>query len=285
MRHAIAKLASQLKMILKDHQNSRARSVLQVFLSLARIAVGRTTTVSPMGGGSLIAVDLATANGKQMYRYGMPFDALAFGSLVSEGDFVVDAGANVGMYALLAASRAGAKGLVVAIEPGEGTLRMLERNLALNGQTPVEIVPAAVADRPSEAKFVEFEPGSGLAHLAAAGEVGDQALVAVTTIDEVVKRYERALDVLKIDVEGAELLALKGARLTLRDHSPRLFIEIEPSLLERSGTDPREIDALLVECGYKTFFGVSATRRDHLMPLGSPSQASSVGSTNVLCLA
>ena len=285
MRHPLAKLPSQLKMVLSEHQNSRSRSVVQVLLSLIRVAAGRTMTTGRIGCGYRITVDLANDVDKRIYRYGTPGDALTFGSLVSQGDFVVDAGANVGMYSLLAASRTGAKGLVVAIEPGEGTLRMLERNLALNRQTPIETIRAAVADRPSEAKFVEFEPGSGLAHLAVAGEVGDQALVAVTTIDEVVKRYERALDVLKIDVEGAELLALEGARLTLRDHSPRLFLEIEPRWLERSGTDPREIDQLLVECGYKTFFGVSATRRDHLMPIGSPSQASSVGSTNVLCLA
>ena len=285
MRRPLAKLPSQLKMLLSEHQNSRARSVLQVFLSLIRLAAGRTTTAARVGGGSFIAVDLATAGGKQIYRYGVPFDALAFSSLVRQGDFVVDVGANVGMFSLLAASRSGAEGLVVAIEPGEGTLRMLEHNLALNGQTPIEIVRAAVADRPSQAQFVGFEPGSGLAHLAAAGEVGDQTLVAVTTIDEVVERYERTLDVLKLDVEGAELLALEGARLTLRDHSPRLFLEIEPRWLERAGTDPREIDQLLAECGYKTFFGVSATHRDRLMPLASPSQASAGGTTNVLCLA
>ena len=134
------------------------------------------------------------------------------------GTVVFDIGAHVGFYTLLAASIVGTSGKVVAFEPLEFNVAKLRRNIALNHMS-ADVIECAVADRDGEARFKRgVDSYTGGLH-----EVG--VSVAVVTLDAL--RAAGTLpdpDVMKIDVEGAEALVLKGASNTIATSRPTIFL-------------------------------------------------------------
>lgn len=143
----------------------------------------------------------------------------ALESSLSEGGVFFDVGANVGFYTLLGAVKVGA-GRVYAFEPLPDNLRYLRTHVDTNGLSNVEIIEAAVAAASGTARFEE-------AASRAMGRLSDEGgiEVDVVTLDELVAsgRVE-APDVIKIDVEGAELDVLKGAREILATRRPTVFL-------------------------------------------------------------
>ncbi len=281
------KASAKIKRIMaQPSQYSLPKRLLRISISLFRQVVRRTDVSVHVSVNYSFYTDLATPFGRLVYHYGAPLEALTFQSLVNDGDFVLDIGANEGLYSLLAADKVGTSGLVASIEPNPETLIMLERNIKANNCSQVTCIPAAVADRASEARFMAHdERGHLFAHLAAPGEQGLVTLVDVTTVDAIVEAAGRPVHGLKIDVEGAELSVLAGATKSIREYSPWLMIEVEPLHLARYGASPEELDERLRDLGYETFFGISTVRPGGLEPLTRPSDATRFGVTNVLCRA
>jgi FkbM family methyltransferase len=153
------------------------------------------------------------------------------------GQTVLDVGAHVGHFTILAASLVGGEGdrpgsgRVLAFEPAPSNLERLRRNLTLGGSAArVEVIPCAVSSRPGTAKFFDDGGTAGTEFSMYAGRHG-QAGVAFTapvdTIDAACHaRGVRSVDFMKIDVEGAELEVLAGAAQILRD-SPHLSLLVE----------------------------------------------------------
>ena len=139
---------------------------------------------------------------------------------VKVGHTVYDIGANVGSYTLLAARLVGPDGFVVAIEPLPANLRYLERHVRLNDLENVHVVPAAATDRVRTLRF-QGTADRVTSHIAADGDI----IVDGTTVDELAGRDGmRAPDVMKIDVEGAEVDVLRGATRTLATKRPTVFL-------------------------------------------------------------
>jgi FkbM family methyltransferase len=186
----------------------------------------------------------------------------AFRAAVRPGDVVLEAGSNVGAYTMLFARWAG-EGHVYAFEPDPMALRGLQEHVALNGLGDrVTAVPAAIADDETKRlRFVLFE-SSGISRMA-----GDHEEAAPgTTIEEVpawsIDRFCQkrgiAPTVIKIDVEGAELAALRGARATIAAAGPRLqlFVEMHPQLWPALGIAAADLEG---ECAAQ---GLRAERLD-----------------------
>src|SRR5437764_646700 len=111
---------------------------LRVAKSLARKRIERLSRVPvPYDGGrTSIYADLQTPLGLGLYRYGYRDPDLdLMGRLLSPGDVVVDGGANVGLFTLVAANRVGPAGKVIAFEPGRGVRMSLMANIVLNRLT------------------------------------------------------------------------------------------------------------------------------------------------------
>ncbi len=155
---------------------------------------------------------------------------------ISPGDTVVDIGAYLGHSTLVAANRAGPRGRVYSFEPNPAAFRALRRNLRTNGlEDRVFAVPAALAGRPEWRDFyVEHGDGSA-SSLHEPRRWRRKLRVECTTLDRVVG--ERPVDVIKLDVEGAELEALRGMSQVI-ESSPRLrmFIECDRLALALGGT-------------------------------------------------
>ncbi len=137
------------------------------------------------------------------------------------GMTVVDVGANVGLYTAIAMHRAGPSGRVVAIEPHEESRVYLAQTIAANtpaAGAPVEIVACAVADREGHAELYSNEANKGDNRIYASDLTPATSATAIRTarLDTILaERGISGIDLLKMDIQGAELLALEGARETV----------------------------------------------------------------------
>lgn len=146
-----------------------------------------------------------------------------FGSVVTQNSVVYDVGANVGIYSLLASLRAGSSGRVYAFEPLERNLRYLRRHVTLNNLQNCVILEKAVCNREGTVPFSAARWNSSMARLSPEGEI----LVPSTTLDACIygEMSFRPPDIIKIDVEGAELEVLEGANRALTEFHPKIFLE------------------------------------------------------------
>lgn len=176
------------------------------------------------------------------------------------GDTCIDCGANMGLFSTMMANRVGPSGAVHAFEPSPRSRRDLARVLQLNELPWVQICPSAVADQSGVARFCEIleadvrREASHLAHVPREGFTGRLAQesieVSVTTLDQYVAENHIKPNLIKIDVEGAEFDVLEGARECVRQHRPRMAIEVHAD----SRTDVFDDDRLqryLSEYGYQ----------------------------------
>jgi FkbM family methyltransferase len=235
------------------------RTGFRVAKSLARKRIERLSRVAvPYDGGrTSIYADLHTPMGLALYRYGhRDSDLDLIGRLLSRGDVFIDGGANIGLFTLVAAERVGATGKVIAFEPGRAVRMSLLANVVLNGLAQVQVVPFALGAEPGEARFRVFDAaGAGLNHLVGQdGEDGDIEIVTLTTLDSVLAPGDRGrLALVKLDLEGAEHAALRGADATLRQAHPDLLIEVAAPHLARLGSSPRAVADALAGHGYRFY--------------------------------
>lgn len=169
-----------------------------------------------------------------------PEEYRAFRAAVRPGAIVLDVGANVGAYTLLFAQWAGRSGRVFAFEPSPSASRSLRRHLELNGAGNVEVIEAAVCDRQGAATLYDDGFG-GRSSLMGSAEHRRGVTVRTTTIDVFCKERSLAPDVVKLDVEGAELDVLKGARRTLAAEKTVAFVEFHPSVWRSRSMDASDI--------------------------------------------
>jgi FkbM family methyltransferase len=170
---------------------------------------------------------------------------------VRPGWVVVDVGAHIGYYSLLFSRLVGATGEVHAFEPAPSTYDGLKRNIELNKAWNVSPYRIGLADSTQETSLLPGKGGdSGRAHLAPSQEPGSNR-VLVTTLDRFVnERALRRLDLIKVDIEGAEQRFLSGAEHTVRRFRPILMIEVNPTMLELFGTGAEKLIQALSHYGY-----------------------------------
>lgn len=137
------------------------------------------------------------------------------------GDGFLDVGANVGIYTLLAASCAGRGAALIAVEPGKNALLKLRENIALNALTNVSIHPVAVGAEVGEATMTT-EQGTTNHIVATSQQSFDGQVVPIATLDIICRRQAPLLA--KVDIEGFELEALRGASALLAQRRPAAWI-------------------------------------------------------------
>lgn len=152
---------------------------------------------------------------------------------IKPGQVVWDIGANVGLFAFAAATKAQKEGRVLAVEADTWLVSLLHRSsqLRANRDLNVDILPVAISDRVGIASFNIAQRGRATNFLASAngssqtGGVRETQLVPCVTLDWLSSNYEPP-DFVKIDIEGAELLALSGADNLLSRDRPVILVEV-----------------------------------------------------------
>ena len=192
-----------------------------------------------------------------------------FDKLLQPGMVIVDAGANIGEITLVAAKRIGATGRVIAFEPIDAIAQILEENIRSNAIETVTVVRSGLSETCGSAQiFASYgqsytgKENHGLGSLY--GGVNDgPAIQAIrlTTLDAYFQEHPiHRLDLIKIDIEGAELPCLRGAQRTIERYRPLLIIEIQAQSAAAAGYRQTDILEYLARFGY-TFHKIGRNGR------------------------
>ena len=179
---------------------------------------------------------------------------LTLSNYLRPGDCVYDIGANFGLHTLLAGRLVGPRGEVHAFEPLPSNLQKLRRHVELNGlQHVIRVIPTAVSN--SQRSTISFFSGADEAGVTASlrprqGNEKEQE-VANTRLDAYYKIFNSRVRLIKIDVEGAELEVLRGARRLLIEQRPLLIIEVHAFAFPEFATTEGEFNDFLKSLGYE----------------------------------
>ncbi len=175
---------------------------------------------------------------------------------LSEGSVFLDVGAHIGYFSMKAAVKVGASGRVVSFEPNPETLKLLRDNVAVNHAQNVIVEPIACTDREQTLTLYGGPPSNtGMSSLDSRNVPLEGAPKLYTVrgrpIDDVVRELKLArVDAIKIDVEGAEVMVLRGALETLKRFHPKIVVEVVREQLANLHATPEELAALLRSAGY-----------------------------------
>lgn len=159
-----------------------------------------------------------------------------FRGCIRPGDTIIDVGAHIGLYTLEAARATGPTGQVFAFEPSSTNYGLLVENIEANGYSNVCAIEAAVSDHEGDMLLALSIDNTGdhQITMSSTGETPTESIRAVT-LDGFLGK-DRAVDVIKIDVQGAEPVALTGALATIRANDDLiLFTELSPRHLAKWG--------------------------------------------------
>jgi FkbM family methyltransferase len=176
--------------------------------------------------------------------------------VLKPGMVFLDGGANEGVYTVFASARVGPTGRVIAVEPSLRELERLKANIKINRAANVIIADVALAERPRSVKLILAEQQhAGQNTLGAFIYEGvnsvDIRCVRAVTIDDLILTHGLSrLDIVKLDLEGAEFRALIGARNALREMRPLLLIEVSDAALVRQGGSRAALCNLLESAHY-----------------------------------
>ncbi|MGI8440646.1 MAG: FkbM family methyltransferase [Thermoleophilaceae bacterium] len=248
-KHAVVAETRELNRALEDLAELLPRTNIahvtvrpgEVLLESALAPVSFSVDLDDIGSPPLVSLALGAYE---------PDELAALSRLLDGASTFVDVGANVGWYSLHAAA-AFPTLRVMALEPVPATIRSLERNVELNGGR-VEVLPLGLAERPGEMELWIAPSQSGAASAAPSRHYPGQApvLCRMTSLDALTAEHDLNVDVLKADLEGGELGALRGGLVTLERDRPAIMLELLRIHAAPFGYHPNDVIDLLAGLGY-----------------------------------
>jgi len=183
-----------------------------------------------------------------------------FKQAIKDGYTVIDIGANIGYFSLLAAKLVGNRGKVYAFEPEPRNYEAMLKNIGLNGYDNTVAVQKAVSNTAGMVKLYLANTDVGAHTLRELHnhpafkkkQHGEFIEVESVTLDEFFKDKEHRIDVIKMDCEGSEAAVISGADRLLRENKGlKMFIEFYPAAIREMGYSPEElVSKLLKEYGF-----------------------------------
>ncbi len=147
-------------------------------------------------------------------------------SMLQKGDVFVDVGANIGLMSILAAKSVGDTGKVISFEPNPKTRDVLEQNIAVNTISNIQVSKFAIGNKIEETKIYDrWDSNRGSASLIKPDYETDSYTINTITLNDFFKTNKTKIRMIKLDIEGYELEALKGAKEILETQTPMLIVE------------------------------------------------------------
>jgi FkbM family methyltransferase len=173
-----------------------------------------------------------------------------FDNRLFPGAYVLDIGANIGLFAMHAAVRVGPSGRVIAVEPLPQNHRALYSGIVHNGLANVDVLPFAASDAPALLPALCMADSSnGIVGAKSSGNGAFiESYVPAFPLDSFLSSLPR-LDIVKIDIEGNEPKAWKGMLASLQRFRPIVFTEFSPIAMRNVGNSAPEYLALLFDYG------------------------------------
>jgi FkbM family methyltransferase len=178
------------------------------------------------------------------------------------GDFAIDGGANIGFFTIIMSKLVDCNGIVLAVEPGENNLYKLKENLKLN-----KLINFEICNRPlwssSEDVTLYYHEHPGMNALSAYEPMlgGKKVLQGIT-----LSTWHTTPRLIKLDIEGAEEHALRGAQKHLVNHVPYIVCELNPEALKGLGSTQESLRKFMREWGYSAFLLSAAGELPSLVP-------------------
>jgi len=217
-----------------------------------------------LGAGKLIFV----------FRESCELELKYLENFVLPGMTFLDIGANYGIYTVAAASLVGSSGRVFAFEPCLDTFATLTNNVETNRLRNVRLFALALSNRDGKARLYHHERGADKCSLGPPpGNTLQFEEVVTRTVDSVFCDEPPQIDFMKIDVEGAEELVLRGAERVINEGHPTILFEINHEAARKLELDPHGAWNLLSHWGYQ-FFSLSGA--GELRALSYPSLGGNV---------
>ena len=170
-------------------------------------------------------------------------------SVLSEGDIIIDVGANIGFSTAIASRLVGPRGHVFAFEPSSSFYDKLKQNVILNGANNVSTYKLAVGRDDSRQTLKSGDQSASIVF----GDTNNEQLTLETvdsvTLDQIFIQYNVHVKLLKIDVDGWDYNVLLGASRLLLEQRPIVIVEV----IDRGITQPSSIFSYLREHGYEIF--------------------------------
>ena len=184
-----------------------------------------------------------------------------FSQFIKRGHTVIDCGANNGQYTNFFRALVGKEGFVHAFEPVPETFTELQKctkeywhfknyttnmvGLYKECSNLIAYIPNSISGHASISNHKEVWNSDSI----------EEISIQLTTLDSYILNYElEEINFLKIDIEGAELDALRGGEKTLLSHKPTLHLEVNSQLLKNYNQKPRELIKFLKPLGYESFY-------------------------------
>jgi FkbM family methyltransferase len=193
--------------------------------------------------------------GRHLYKHGM----LEAGCVrvierhvrLERDDVLIDVGANIGWYSLVLDRLAPPGTDIYAFEPDPGNFELLAQNVAMNDATHVRPVPCALAEQAGRRTLYLYAQKNRGRHSMLPINDGARIEIEAVTLDDFWRQQnlaDRRPGFLKMDVEGYELFALRGAHSVLQKCAS-LLVEYSPAYMRKAGVEPAELYDLLAGTG------------------------------------
>jgi FkbM family methyltransferase len=163
------------------------------------------------------------------------------------GDTVLDIGANIGYFTMLSAKQVGSMGRVIAVEPMDKNLQLIYLGIKKNRFENVDVFPFGASDHDGLVSVVTDPNTSNALVQSVLSNKRSSIFAPVRTLDWMCQGIAN-INFIKIDIEGHEVFAWRGAERLLATHRPRIATEFHPyAMKENSGLDSSEYLALMLE--------------------------------------
>lgn len=232
--------------ILRRLQDLAGRN-LRVRAAIHRLTRDSRSGQHPIANGPAKGLLIDVAGSRPSYVLGIAEREMQrfFATHIRPGDHVLDVGANIGFFTLVAAALTGPTGRIASFEPHPDNAEALRRNVIANELDQVEIVEAAVSDRTGESDL-HVNTSDQVASLVVA-RTNETVSVQTVTLDDEIQRLGLRPGFVKIDVEGHEDAVVRGMNETLRTFRPIVVCEVHTN----KPTFDHPVPATLTAAGYR----------------------------------
>lgn len=185
---------------------------------------------------------------------------------LSSGDIFIDIGSNHGSFSISAAKLIGPKGRIIAIEPQPRLAFLINKSLSENAASPFDIHQVACSDHNGVSEFYIPRATSGSAGIFksfSATSSTEKITVTLTKFDDLVdvESFPESGNVfIKLDIEGSEILFLKGAEQSIKATRPHIMMEINPYAMKAANTSISDLIINLRELGYSIYKDLNDSR-------------------------
>lgn len=177
-------------------------------------------------------------------------------NFLKKGDVFIDAGANIGLFSLVASRKIENEGQVFAFEPYSKSYNKILRHLEINGISNIVAEWKALSDKNGETNIYinNSEHNSGMATIYPDKYSLFEAVAEITLDEYLLKKNIDKISLIKIDIEGSEYYALKGMHNTLVKFRPAVMIELDPDIQKLAGQSSELIIQFFSAIGYTQYY-------------------------------